>query len=222
MLQEDNSQPLLELNTAYTGRHNEIWFPHLVAELNHTARPELLTWPKRWCAAYAFSNRVHEREDLFRHMRALEPTCYSFGRSCYTTDSPFKLSRVLRNQNSKAFCDFGCVVAMENMVAPGYLTEKIGHAFNSGTVPIYWGDTATVSDIFNPAAFINVSDFSSPAVAAEYAVQVWRDPHKLRPYLDAPITLNNRLADYEAVRTEYRPWQKPFMDRLRDAFPDLS
>lgn len=89
-------------------------------------------------------------------------------------------------------------------------------------MPIYWGDTATVSDLFNPASFINVCDFASPSAAADYTVQVWRDPHKLRRYMDAPMTLNERLADYEAVRTEYRPWQKPFVDRLRDAFPDLS
>jgi hypothetical protein len=36
------------------------------------------------------------------------------------------------------------------------------------------------------------------------------------------MTVNDRLAELETVRTEYQPWQKPFVDRLRDAFPDLS
>jgi hypothetical protein len=212
--------PLLELNTAHTGRPNEIWFPHIVAELEKTSRPDPVVWPKRWCCAMAFTNRVREREELFWQMRIQEPTCYGFGRSCHTPDCPFELPAANRGQNGRAFQDFGFIVAMENKVAPGYLTEKIGYAFSAGAVPIYWGDSATVSDFFNPAAFINVLDHASPRAAADYAVQIWRDPHKLRAYLDAPLTLNHRLEDYEAVRTDYRPWQAPFIDKLREAFPD--
>lgn len=216
-------EPLLELNTAHTGRDNEIWFPHLVSEIARTIRPASVG-PKERCCVYAFGNRVPQREELFRRMRAQEPTCHAVGSSCFTPDNPFVLGRSARSQNGAIFhaYGYGFVVAMENKVAPGYLTEKIGHAYMAGAVPIYWGDTATVSDLFNPESFINVGDFASPSAAADYAIQVWRDPHKLRCYLDAPMTVNGRLADYEAVRTEYRPWQKPFVDRMREAFPDLS
>lgn len=213
--------PLLEVTTAlHPGVENEFYIPFLVAEVPKTARPAQVTTPKRWCAAYAFSNRVFEREQLFIQMRVKEPTCYAFGRSCFTRDNPFELGASDRGQNATAFRDFGFVVAMENKVAPGYLTEKIGTAFCAGAVPIYWGDSATVSDFFNPAAYLDVHDYASPRAAALAAVEIWRDPQKLQRFLDAPITLNSRLADYEAVRTEYRPWQRPFMDRLREAFPD--
>jgi hypothetical protein len=214
--------PLVEFNTFHSSRDNEIWLPQLVAEIEHTVRPDPVVWPKKYCCAYAFSNRVFERESLFLSMRIREPTCYSFGSSCPTRDNPFMLGRADRSRNGELFQSFGYVVAMENAVVPGYLTEKIGYAFKAGAVPIYWGDTATVSDIFNPAAFIDVSTFTSTKAAADYALHVWQDPHKLQRYLDAPMTLNGRLADIEAVRTEYRPWQKLFVDRLRDAFPDLS
>lgn len=213
--------PLLELNTAHTGRPNEVWLPFLVVEQAHTVRPDPVVWPKRWCAAMAFTNRVREREELFWQMRIQEPTCYGFGASCRTSDNPFILPASERGKNNTSFQPFGFVVSMENKVAPGYITEKIGTAFCAGAVPIYWGDTATVCDFFNPEAFINVRDFAGPRAAADFAVQVWRDPHKLQTYLDAPMTLNRRLEDYEAVRTEYRLWQAPFVDRLRDAFPDL-
>ena len=111
---------------------------------------------------------------------------------------------------------------MENKIAPGYLTEKIGNAFNSGTIPIYWGDSETVSTFFNPESYIDVSNFRTPEAAAEYAIEVWRDSHKLQKYLDAPITLNTTLDDYFSVYTEYRAWQKPFVDILRETFPDFS
>lgn len=216
--------PLLEFNTSYTGHPNEIWFPHIVAEIPKTERPADATSAeeKRWCSAFAFSHRVPERERLFWSMRVKEPTCYGFGASCRTPDNPFILPMAQRGENGRAFRDFGFVNAMENKVAPGYLTEKIGYAFLAGAVPIYWGDRATVEDFFNPAAFIQVSDFASPDAAGAHCVEVWRDRQKLQKYLDAPMVVNSRLADYEAIRTDYRPWQKPFMDRLREAFPDLS
>ena len=72
-------------------------------------------------------------------MRINEPTCYSFGRSRHTSDNPFELSHNRRHDNNFAFKDFGLYIAMANKIMPGYLTEKIGNAFNSGTVPIYWG-----------------------------------------------------------------------------------
>lgn len=215
------SQPILELNTCLTGRPNEVWFPYLLVEIPRVTRP-LLNPPKRWCASYAFSHRVPERERLFWSMRDREPTCYGFGESCRTTDNPFELPISRRNQNGSTFTEFAFNVAMENKIAPRYLTEKIGHSFLSGSVPIYWGDRTAVEDFFNPASFVNVLDFVSPDAAGAYCVELWRDPMKLQPYLDAPIRLNNRLADYEAVRTAYRPWQKPIVDVLRDTFPDFS
>jgi hypothetical protein len=215
-----NRAPLFELNTAHTGRENEVWFPHLVTEIRHTARPDPL--PKRWCCAFAFSHRVPARERLFCRMRQQEPTCYGFGASCRTPGNPFELGRGQRSENGQQFCEFGFCVAMENQVAPGYLTEKIGHAFLAGSVPIYWGDTATVSEFFNPETFVDVGTFVSPEAAADYAVEIWRDPQKLQRYLDAPLLLNDRLRDYEAIYTEYRPWQAPAVNALRDAFPDRS
>lgn len=214
--------PLFEVNTAHTGRPHEVWFPHLVNELEHTSRPSSITMPKRWCCAYAFTARIPERERLFQALRAREPTCYAFGPSCKTPDNPFEVPRSIRGNNATHFRDFGFCVAMENCIAPGYMTEKIGFAFSAGAVPIYGGDNATVTDFFNPASFVNVLDFPSTEAAADHVVEVWRDPQKLQKYLDAPLTLNDRLRDYEAIRTEYRPWQKPMVDALRDAFPDLS
>ena len=214
--------PLFEINTVETQDPKSVYIPYLIAEVSESKRPNTATKPKKYCAAYAFSNPVPEREAVFRTMKAQEKTCYSFGTSCRSYDVPFRAPAKLRVQNASAFADFGFVVAMENKVAPGYLTEKIGYAFGAGSVPIYWGDTDTVSTFFNPASFLNVGDYASPEAAATAAVEIWRDRQKLQRFLDAPLRLNGRLADYEAIYTEYRPWQKLMMDLLRDEFPDLS
>ena len=213
--------PLFELNTFHSPHENSVYFPHIFAEIRETKRPEVQT-PKKYCCAYAFSNPVHDRELLFRRMRSLEPTCYGFGQCSFTNDNPFVAPIHDRGNNKNAFGNFGFTVAMENTVAPGYMTEKIGNAFCTGSVPIYKGDTDTVNAFFNRESFLNVSDYATPILAAEAAVQIWRDPQKLQHFLDAPITLNDRLKDYEAIYTEYRPWQKPMVDALRDAFPDCG
>jgi hypothetical protein len=213
--------PLFELNTYDSPRPNSVYFPHIVAEIKETKRPDTIA-NKRYCASYAFSNRVPERERLFLSMRVKEPTCYAFGRSCFTRDNPFVAPASQRGDNATTFRDFAFNVAMENAIVPGYMTEKIGFAFCAGSVPIYWGDTATVTSFFNPASFLNVCDYPSVDKAGEAAVEIWRDPQKLQTYLDAPITVNDRLKDYEAIYTDYRPWQKPMVDILRDNFPDLS
>ena len=216
--------PILELNTILSDRQNSIYFPHLFGDDcmkdGILRRPDYNT-KKLWCCSYAFTNRISERERLFMAMRAMEPTCYAFGTSCFTRDNPFILTRANREDNASRFNQFAFNVAMENTVAPGYITEKIGNAFRSGSVPIYWG-APEINDFFNPASFINVANYASPEACGQAAVQIWRDPQKMQPYLDAPITLNSNVDDYLAVYTEYRPWQKKIVDVLRETFPDLS
>jgi hypothetical protein len=155
-------------------------------------------------------------------MRSLEPTCYAFGRCSFTDDNPFVAPIGNRQENATTFREFGFTIAMENTSGPGYMTEKIGYAYCAGSVPIYWGDTDSVTSFFNPESFLNVRSYASPEAAADTAVEIWRDRQKLQKFLDAPLTLNKRLSDYEAIYTAYRPWQKPMVDILRDAFPDLS
>ncbi len=219
--------PLLEINTIDVPYiPNNLYIPHLVAEVKKTARPEPNSIAeKKYCCSYAFFNQVPIREHLFRKMRSLEPTCYAFGRSCYTSDNPFSMPASERDHNDKHFRPFLFNVGMENKIEPGYITEKIAFAFNSGSIPIYWGDDATVHRFFNPESFLNVNDYKSPEDAAIAAVEIWRDPQKAQRYLDAPIRLNNQLTAYEAIydpTAEDQPWMIPFIRTLRNAFPDHS
>jgi len=218
-----NYSPILEINTILSNRSNSLYFPHLFGD--DCMKDGLIQRPvpnpkKIWCCSFAYSNRVSQREQLFRKMRSLESTCYAFGPSCFTNDNPVVLTRTDREKNAGRLNQFAFNVAMENTIASGYITEKIGNAFKSGSIPIYWGANE-INDFFNPSSFINVANYASPEACGQAAVQIWRDPQKMQPYLDAPITLNNTVEDYLAVYTEYRPWQKLFVDVLRDTFPDL-
>ena len=225
-----NEPSILDINTFYPPEGGEqsnnsdfsksLYFPHLLTDCISMQRPSFIQ-PKKYCASYAFSVSVLERENLFRKLRELEPTCYSFGQSLHTSDNPFELPRNQRQQNAEKFGSFGFNVAMENKIVKGYLTEKIGYAFKAGSVPIYWGDTSIVNDFFNKDAFVNVLDYSSVEKCAENVVEIWRDSQKYEKFISAPLTISKTLEDYQCWQTEYRPWQKLFVDRLREAYPDL-
>ena len=48
------------------------------------------------------------------------------------------------------------VIAFENHMVDGYITEKIAGAFLAGAVPLFWGDVPLARKIFRPETFIAV------------------------------------------------------------------
>ena len=65
-------------------------------------------------------------------------------------------------------------LAAENTKGDGYVTEKILESFASHTIPIYYGDTSVTQD-FNPKAFINANDFNSLDEMIEYVKKIDQD-----------------------------------------------
>jgi hypothetical protein len=86
-------------------------------------------------------------------------------------------------------------ICFEPYSHPGYVTEKILHAFYAGTVPIYWG-SETIANDFNPAAFINVHDFNSQEEAIAHIIKVDQDDELYASYINAPKFLNNIPPSY--------------------------
>ena len=86
-------------------------------------------------------------------------------------------------------------ICFEPYSHPGYVTEKILHAFYAGTVPIYWGSDTIASD-FNPEAFINVHDFRSFDDAIEHIKEVDNDEELYHSYVTAPKFINNLPPSY--------------------------
>lgn len=93
-------------------------------------------------------------------------------------------------------------IACENYVYPGYITEKIAHAFVSGTIPIYFGDPS-VTKYFNPNAFINCSGFSSLEEMVEFVKKIDNDDELYlaminQPIFNAPDFINHAQSHLES------------------------
>jgi hypothetical protein len=93
-------------------------------------------------------------------------------------------------------------LALENSRVPGYVTEKIMEAFVARTVPIYWGAPDVVRD-FNPAAFVNVSDYESTDSFVAALRRIDNDPDEYLSLLSAPPVISGNAVDYDAVLTEF-------------------
>jgi len=92
----------------------------------------------------------------------------------------------------EVFSNCRAVMAMENMDAPGYITEKIVNAILSGAVPIQWGAKHHVDTFLelNPKAYIAVGDFASVDKAADEISSVVTNPIRLRAMRNEPVSLN--------------------------------
>lgn len=71
----------------------------------------------------------------------------------------------------------------------GFVTEKIMDAFIAGSIPVYYG-SETVTEIFNPKAFINCNDFNSFDDVIKRIVELDNNDDMYLEMLSQPILVN--------------------------------
>lgn len=84
--------------------------------------------------------------------------------------------------------------AFENVAMSGYCTEKILQSFAASTIPIYYGDK-TVTQDFNPKAFINCHDYNSIDEIIEEIKRLDNDDEAYLKMLNEPVFVNGKLPD---------------------------
>ena len=143
------------------------------------------------------------------------PFTWSLGR--YKSEKS-KVDRVGGKWNDEKllekYSEFKFVLAAENTVKCGYLTEKIINVFSAGAVPIYIGDSTLVKKIFNAKSFICVEDFPTYEICIDYVLNLSED--KIVTYLSQPIFSNNREAEiFKQYNNELATCNKHIIIRIR-------
>lgn len=157
--------------TTISKLENSIYIPFCL-ESNHIYKDRLYKNNKReYIIGYCASNKIEVREDFFNKCveKFGEDKCISLG-SCYgkynntnkKCDGCFQGMGLI---NKYSNCKF--VIAMENSIGDGYITEKIVNAFYSGAIPIYWG-SSNINELFNKNAFININNFNNIDECIDY------------------------------------------------------
>jgi hypothetical protein len=155
---------------------------------------------------YIFNPVVKEKTD-FCSFVVSNPNCIErneFFKKLHAIKHVDSAGKLYNNINAKIEGESGKIdflstrkfnICFEPYSHPGYVTEKILHAFYAGTVPIYWG-SETIANDFNPAAFINVHDFNSQEEAIAHIIKVDQDDELYASYINAPKFLNNIPPSY--------------------------
>jgi len=94
-------------------------------------------------------------------------------------------------------CKFS--LCFESTKHEGFITEKIVEAFYADTIPVYYG-SSNIKDIFNPKAFIDVSDYSSFEDAIDKIMEIENDDELYLEMLRQPIFNNPKYP--EEIYTE--------------------
>lgn len=158
-------------------------FYHILGE--HT--PKLKT---DFCSFVVSNPRCDERNEFFKKLSAIKKV--DSGGGAFNN-----IGKKLEGEKAKI--DFLASrkfnICFESSSYPGYVTEKILHAFYAQTIPIYWGSPTVAAD-FNLQSFINVNDFNNFDEAIEYVMRIDSDEELYYRILTAPKLSGNVLRDY--------------------------
>lgn len=84
-------------------------------------------------------------------------------------------------------CKFS--LCFESTKHEGFITEKIVEAFYADTIPVYYG-SSNIKEIFNPKAFIDISDYSSFDDAIDRILEIENNDELYLEMLRQPIFNN--------------------------------
>lgn len=93
-------------------------------------------------------------------------------------------------KNVDLFKSYKFVIAVENSLLPGYITEKMVNPLLAGAVPIYLG-APDIVEHFNPKRFINVRNFPDMEACARYVLEVHTNDKLFEQIRSAPPFLDS-------------------------------
>jgi hypothetical protein len=174
----------LNLTFDFTNNYNNIRIPHWLFYMGGKfPKKELFNLkltPKNnpeFCC-FIYSNNVNFRNNFCKDlMNYKQIAC---GGSCLNNIGG-KVDNKIKFQKMFKFS-----IAFENSKGNGYVTEKIFQAYESNTIPIYFGAKGVVED-FNPETFINGNDFNNFDELIKYIIKVDNDDELYNSYMNKPI-----------------------------------
>lgn len=104
----------------------------------------------------------------------------------------------------------------ENSRHSGYTTEKLYQAFAAQLVPIYWGDP-DVCRVFNPKAFVHVSDFPSLDAVVGRVKEIDQSSELYEAMLRAPALLHPERDGRDVQIERLRNFMWHIFDQPHDA-----
>ena len=181
-----DQDPLVRLDTSLKPLHQGLvkntthflWSPYVCNfKLGHLAdysKGATLDVNRPFSLAWISSNCVHFRISLWQALKRMAVRAgldgfHSLGKCEHDHD----IDSSSWWSNYEVYKDYKFVLVMENVIEPGYVTEKLATAIASGAIPIYYGDDAAASLIFEKASFISITKLSKQVSRERSPDEVW-------------------------------------------------
>jgi len=164
---------------------------------------------KRKFCNFLYSNkRAEKRIEFFNNLqkyRNIDSGGKVLNNLGYTIDKDI-------NEKLKFLSEYKFTIAFENSAHPGYTTEKILHAFLSGSIPIYWGNPLVAKD-FNPKSFINCHDYNNFDEVIERIIEIDNNYDLYQKYLNEPALSENEENKYLNEQNILDKFEQIFMHK---------
>lgn len=216
----NNNKPYIELDSFINKNSStSIYMPFFLSSTYWKKNIRQLNNTKSKFMAFCVSNpRAQERIYFFNRFCELLPD------KCIEA-----LGKVYGNYKSKQRCingfhtnyqtieeysNYKFILAAENKIKEGYVTEKIINAFASGSVPIYWGCSKTVKSIFNKNAFIDINDFNSIDECINYVNNISDEQYNM--ILKEPVLNNSSILNIVNDNNEFIYEKHPYWKNIKN------
>ncbi len=140
-----------------------------------------------------YLNRNHACAILSSHLREPRGSLFSALEKVIPTQGfGAFFNKDIKDHHSSGFLkkdilkEFSYNLCPENGLYPGYYTEKIPEAFNSGCLPITWADE-NISGDFNPKAFLNMQPLFKNNF--QDLAAIFADKEKIESFQAQPLLL---------------------------------
>ena len=91
-------------------------------------------------------------------------------------------------------------ICFENSRVDYYFTEKLLNAYNSKTIPIYWG-CPQLPDFINMKAIVYIDEFTEKNIykAIDRVIELNEDPEKYKEVYEQPLFIDSKIPEFMSI-----------------------
>ena len=120
----------------------------------------------------------------------------------------------------KKYSEFKFILAPENTIEYGYMTEKIINALAAGCIPIYIGSSKYIKKVINPKRIIIANDYRDPRECIKYILSL--KEKDFDNYQKEPIFTNEKESEiFRELYNRNSPENKKLIDNMKYLLDDI-
>lgn len=120
----------------------------------------------------------------------------------------------------KKYSEFKFILAAENTIQYGYMTEKIINALAAGCIPIYIGSSKYIKKVINPKRIIIANDYQDPNECINYILSLKEEDFD--NYEKEPIFTNEKESEiFRELYNRNSPENKKLIDNMKYLLDDI-